>query len=92
MSVSDIVSFLKKNNIPDEYCEKFRGIIYIGCINNTNTEIFLENYIDGKEFLNLNEQEVRSMVSPIGLAKKIIRLSKEVKTCIISLVYFYDFL
>ena len=27
MSVSDIVPFLKKNNIPDEYCEKFRGII-----------------------------------------------------------------
>ena len=42
-------------------------------------KFFLENYIDGKEFLNLNEQEVRSMVLPIGLAKKILCLSKEVK-------------
>ena len=62
------------------------------CINNTNTEIFFENYIDGEEFLNLNQQEVRSMVPPIGLAKKILHLTKEVKTGIISLVYFYDFL
>lgn len=33
-----------------------------------------ENYIDGKEFLTLTEQEIKTMVPPIGLARKIIRL------------------
>ena len=37
-----------------------------------------ENYIDGKEFAKLTESEVRDMVPPIGLAKKIIRLIPKV--------------
>ena len=39
-----------------------------------------DNYIDGKEFLVLKEEDVYKMVPPVGLAKKIIRLlpSKEV--------------
>lgn len=32
------------------------------------------NYIDGKEFLSLKEEEVYKMVPPVGLAKKIIRM------------------
>ena len=35
---------------------------------------YLENFIDGKEFLLLNADEVKAMIPPIGLAKKIIRL------------------
>ena len=27
MSVSDVVCFLKRNGIPDQYCEKFRGCV-----------------------------------------------------------------
>ena len=38
----------------------------------------LDNYIDGKEFVSLSEAEVKSMVGPIGLAKKILRLIPEV--------------
>ena len=34
----------------------------------------LDNYIDGKEFLLLTEKEVKEMVPPLGLAKKISRL------------------
>ena len=33
-----------------------------------------ENYIDGAEFLTLKESEVKAMVPPIGLARKIMRL------------------
>ena len=31
----------------------------------------LENYIDGKDFLLLTEKEIKEMVPPIGLTKKI---------------------
>ena len=36
------------------------------------TAIFAENYIDGSEFVGLSDAEIREMVPPIGLAKKII--------------------
>ena len=36
--------------------------------------LFLENYIDGEEFLSLTESEIKSMVPPIGLTRKISRL------------------
>ena len=35
---------------------------------------FLENYIDGTEFMSLSEENVRSIVPPIGLARKILQL------------------
>ncbi len=35
---------------------------------------FSENYIDGSEFLTLTEDDMRSIVPPIGLARKIFRL------------------
>lgn len=38
------------------------------------TIMSLDNYIDGTEFHLLKEDDVKAMVPPIGLAKKIIRL------------------
>lgn len=38
----------------------------------------LDNFIDGREFLLLNADEVKAMIPPIGLAKKIIRLISKV--------------
>ena len=35
---------------------------------------FSDNYIDGSEFVKLSEAEVKQMVPPIGLAKKIVHL------------------
>lgn len=61
MSISDVVSFLRRNNIPSEFCGKFR-----------------ENYIDGTEFMSLNEDDMRSIVLPLGLARKILRLQNKV--------------
>jgi len=36
--------------------------------------IIIENYIDGSEFFNLTDSEIKSMIPPIGLQNKIIRL------------------
>ena len=38
----------------------------------------IDNYIDSSEFVNLTPPEVKEMVPPIGLAKKIIRLIPKV--------------
>ena len=40
--------------------------------------VFLDNYIDGKEFTKLTEAEVKQMVKAIGIAKKIVRLIPKV--------------
>jgi hypothetical protein len=37
-------------------------------------EKFEDNFIDGREFVKLTEDEVKQMVPPLGLAKKIIRM------------------
>ena len=36
--------------------------------------IFSDNYIDGQEFLSLSENDIKTMVPPLGLARKIFRL------------------
>ena len=35
---------------------------------------FIDNYIDGSEFVALTLTEIKEMVPPIGLAKKIVNL------------------
>ena len=44
------------------------------------TKFFLlsDNYIDGNEFTKLTEAEVKDLVPPIGLAKKVIRMIPKV--------------
>ena len=39
---------------------------------------YTENYIDGTVFLGLSESEIKEMVPPIGLAKKIMKLVPKV--------------
>jgi len=41
---------------------------------NYTISLILENYIDGAEFLTLTEAEVKAMIPPIGLARKILKL------------------
>lgn len=41
--------------------------------------VFIDNYIDGTEFLTLTEAEVKAMVPPIGLARKILRLRPQLE-------------
>jgi hypothetical protein len=57
--------------------------------------VSIDNYIDGKEFLTLTVQEIKSMVPPIGLSRKIICLlpEREVTATLANvyclLIYFY---
>ena len=42
-------------------------------------ELFLlENEIDGASFCELTEQEIKSMIKPIGVVKRILRLQNTV--------------
>ena len=34
----------------------------------------LDNFIDGKEFVALKENEVKELIAPLGIVKKILRL------------------
>ena len=45
------------------------------------------NYIDGKEFLALKEEEIYKMVPPVGLAKKIIRMLPSTSSVSLQLVW-----
>lgn len=40
----------------------------------------LENYVDGKDFGELTEEEIKTIVPPIGLRRKILRLQPKVST------------
>lgn len=40
----------------------------------TDVVSLLENYIDGSVFLTLTEGEVKAMVPPLGLVRKIMKL------------------
>ncbi len=49
-----------------------------GCVLCDSTFSTVDNFIDGTEFVNLTSGEVKQMVSPLGLAKKIIRMIPKV--------------
>ena len=53
------------------------------------------NFINGREFLSLTEKEVKEMIPPIGLAKRIIRClpsSSQVYMAVITYISCYMFL
>ncbi|XP_065902672.1 uncharacterized protein [Dysidea avara] len=58
MSVDELVFYLNVN----------QGIPESFC------EILKENYIDGKEFLQLSQQDLKEMIPAIGIVKKLLRL------------------
>ena len=54
----------------------------------TNARFYLlDNYIDGTEFVALSEAEIKEMVPPIGLAKKIMKLVPKVGTLYLVVIY-----
>ena len=49
-----------------------------------------DNYIDGTEFFNLTEDEVKAMVPPLGFHRKILRLlPNKVQNERASIYFFY---
>lgn len=52
--------------------------------------VILDNYIDGEAFSSLTEQDIKEIVPPIGLVKKILKL-RQVSFNIVLLSYRYFF-
>ena len=51
--------------------------------------LFIDNYIDGREFLLLKESEVKLLVPPLGLAQKIVRMTHADIVVEVSSIYIY---
>ena len=43
---------------------------------------FVENYIDGREFLQLSQQDLKEMIPAMGIVKKLSRLISKVCTAL----------
>ena len=81
LDVDELFQWLNDQGIPHQFCKIFEGIVYIHVYiyiqyYNSIDELFIhvENLIDGKEFVLLQPNEVKDLVSALGVAKKIIRL------------------
>ena len=48
------------------------------------TYVTADNYVNGKAFLRLSQSDIRKLVAPIGLAKRIFSLIPKVHCCIMS--------
>ena len=44
-----------------------------------------ENQIDGKSFLELSEPDIKEIVKPIGVVKKIMKLQNKFKAAVVSI-------
>ena len=40
--------------------------------------IFVDNYINGKEFLKLNEQDIKEMINAVGITQTLFRIVSKV--------------
>lgn len=57
-----------------------RGLITSFLTTETHLISFLtDNQVDGECFLELSESDVKEIVKPLGIVKKILRLIREVK-------------
>lgn len=86
MSEDELSNWLKTvGKIPEKYSEVFSGIYNNSVDSISHTLVFmptrvsifmlfLENYIDGEAFVSLTEKDIKEMVPPIGLVKKILKL------------------
>lgn len=90
MSVEDVVAFLGSHGIPGRFCEAFEGNATVrGSVGFFHNLCLLsDNYIDGAEFLTLTESEVKAIIPPIGLARKVMRLLPQREVTIASVLGF----
>lgn len=77
-SVDELCNWLKAEGIPDKFCEEvFNGVSEAKYLHLYSTE----NYVDGEAFMILTEEEIKKMVPPIGLVKKILKIRQVLPTC-----------
>lgn len=83
MSVTDLSMWLDENGIQSTYCEQFEGALamlytYYGSCFKPGILSFLENEIDGEAFCELSETDIKAIIKPLGIVKRIIRLQKSI--------------
>lgn len=81
MSATEVSAWMNRQGIPQKYCDIFEGTL-IKCKRLWYVQVVScipENYIDGTEFIDLTEDVVKSLVPPIGLVKKIMKLRSKVR-------------
>ena len=90
MSVEDVAAFLGSHGIPGCFWEAFEGNATVrGSVRFFHNLCLLsDNYIDGAEFLTLTESEVKAIIPPIGLARKVMRLLPQREVTIASVLSF----
>lgn len=74
LSVAELSHFLTEKGIPATFCKAFEGIAKEICICTYLCCISSENLVNGRAFLKLSQIDVKKMVPPTGLAKKICAL------------------
>ena len=73
MTKKDVSTYLEKKGVPDVYCKAFEGMLSIADTQRILNlyPFYIENYVDGCAFMMLSEKDVRELVPPTGLIKKI---------------------
>lgn len=70
----EVYEWLQSNGVSVEYCETFEGE-FLECFSYPFLSN-IENEIDGSAFMELTEADIKQLIKPIGVVKKIIRLQK----------------
>ena len=97
MTKGEVATFLREKGIPLNFSKLFEGKYQTTTctgrliVATVNYGFYPENFIDGCAFVMLTQKDVRKLVPPIGLAKKIISLIPKVSkvhvpTCALSLM------
>ena len=76
LSVAELSHFLTEKGIPATFCKAFEGTAKQKHVHICHFVCFFlsENFVNGRAFLRLSQVDVKKMVPPIGLAKKICSL------------------
>ena len=79
--VEEVGDYLKEKGIPDDIVACFKGgksFWYSSWRINVMLLMFVEHQLDGQSFLDLSELDIKGIVKPLGVVKKLLRLQKEV--------------
>ena len=92
-SVEDFRDFLLEKGIPSSCISIFSGkCTFGGGYYFYLTATFLENHVDAESFLELTENEIKQLIKPLGVVKKLVILQKKVPSFLgerIPLYYVY---
>ena len=79
-SVEEVANWLKDHGISEAIASTFEGKSFIGKLQFIDFLILLiENEVVGNGFLEFTEEDIRKLVKPRGIVKKISKLLKSLK-------------